>query len=362
MVETVRLGVIGAGNFTRNRLLPNFLKIPGVEVAAVANRTLESSERVAAEFSIASPMADWHDLVARDDLDAIVVGTQPYFHHEAVMAALEAGKHVLCQTRMATSLHEAREMSAKAEEKHLKGVLVRSGAYQAVHRYVKHLLDEGYLGQVRQVFAYYLVANYADSTALLHRRQDHRNFGVINPMALGIYWDVLRPWFGDAERVFAWGKVFTPQRPENPGGPLLEIELPDAITVIAEMAGGPVVTCIQSGVALFGNERIEIFGEDGTLVCPAQGELLAGRKGDKALSALPVPEGYKDYWHVEEDFIRLVRGEDVPQSLTFADGVKNIELLEASHVSVVEGRWVGLALPEEINFPAAHLSAANKPR
>ena len=108
MSDTVRIGIVGAGGFTRRRMLPNLLAVEGAEVVAVANRSLESAERVAAEFGIRAPMGDWRELVARDDIDAVFVGTQPYFHHEAVVAALDAGKHVLCQTRMATSLRDRR--------------------------------------------------------------------------------------------------------------------------------------------------------------------------------------------------------------------------------------------------------------
>lgn len=340
-----RLGIIGAGNFTRSRILPNFQKIEGVEIAAVANRSLESAQRVAGEFNIPEAMDDWRDILLRDDIDAVFVGTQPYFHHQAVMNALERGKHVLCQTRMATSLRDAREMWRKQQETGLKAMLVRSAAYTRAHRYVKQLLETGYFGAVRQVFAYYFVPNYVDSTAPLHRRQDSRNYGVINPMALGIYWDVLRPWFGDPRRLLAQTNTFTRLRQEGRDGPTITIDMPDSITVIAEMESGPVITCIQTGVALFGYERIEIYGEEGTLVYPAQGDPMGARKGDTDLANLEVPAELLDTWHVEEDFVRLVRGEIREAHPTFAEGVKNIEFLDATHRSAQEGRWVELPLP-----------------
>ncbi len=345
MVDTVRIGIVGAGGFTRRRLLPNLLALEGVQVVAVANRSLESAERVAAEFGIPSAVADWRELVTRDDLDAVLVGTQPYFHHEAVMGALDAGKHVLCQTRMATSLQEAREMLRKAEETSLKARLVPPMSYERARRYVKHLLDDGYVGPVRQVFAHYLVQDYADGSAPLQRRQDHRMFGAVNPLHLGLDWDVLRPWFGDPERVLAWGRTFTSQRADGPGGEPIDVEMPDALTVIAEMPGGATVTCLQSGVTLFGEERVEIYGEEGTLVYPRRGELLGGRRGDEGLAPMEVPAGLEETWHAEEDFVRLIRGEDVEERDTFMDGMRNMEFLEASALSIEQGGWVDLPLP-----------------
>jgi predicted dehydrogenase len=344
MADTVRIGIIGAGNFTRSRILPNLQKIEDVQVAAVANRSLESAQRIAEEFNIPEPIDDWREILIRDDIDAVFVGTQPYFHHQAVMNALERGKHVLCQTRMATSLRDAREMSRKQQETGRKAMLVRSAAYTHAHRYVKHLLDTGHLGTVRQVFAYYFVPNYVEGSAPLHRRQDSRNYGAINPMALGIYWDVLRPWFGDPRRMLAHSSIFTPLRPEGRGGPNVTIDMPDSITVIAEMESGPIITLIQTGVAHFGYERIEIYGEEGTLVYPVQGDLLGARKGDAALVPLEVPADMADDWHVEADFVGLIRGEIKDAHPNFAEGVKNIEFLEAAHRSAQEGRWVDLPL------------------
>ena len=104
MSDTVRLGIIGAGSYTRNRMLPNFLKLPGVHVAAIANRSVESARKVTEKFEIADALDDWRALLERDDIDAVLIGTPPYAHPEIAAAALDAGKDVLCQTRMAATL------------------------------------------------------------------------------------------------------------------------------------------------------------------------------------------------------------------------------------------------------------------
>ena len=113
---------------------------------------------------------------------------------------------------------------------------------------------------------------------------------------------------------------------------------------MAEIANGPVVTCIQGGVARFGYERIEVSGEDGTLVLPGRGDLQAARVGDEHLTQLEVPPEFDDPWRVEADFIRLLQGEGESAGLSFEDGVANIEFLEASYQSLAEGRWVELPL------------------
>lgn len=343
MADVVRLGVVGAGNFTRRRLLPNFLAVPGVQVTAVANSSLTSSEKVAQEFDVPVALPDWRALVARDDVDAVIVGTQPYLHRDVVMAALDAGKHVLCLPRMATSLSEAREMAAKAEASGLQAMVLGTSAVAPVNRYVKHLIEDGFVGRVRQVFASAFIADYIDSEASLHRRQDHRKFGAINPMSLGSSWDMLRGWFGDAERVLAWRKAFTPSRPDGPGGPPIQVEMPEAVTVVAETAQGTTVTCIQSGVVRFGQDRIEIFGEHGSLIL-SHGELSGAGSGDSELHSLPIPPEYQAPIDLEADFIRMIRGDVSQAPFSFAEAAKNIEFLEAAHRSGHEGRWVSLPL------------------
>src|SRR5687767_15996318 len=98
---TIRVGFIGAGGNSRLHHIPKLKAQPGVELTAVANRSKESGERAAKEFGIARVETDWRAIVAAPDIDAVCIGTWPYTHAEMTIAALEAGKHVLCEARMA---------------------------------------------------------------------------------------------------------------------------------------------------------------------------------------------------------------------------------------------------------------------
>ena len=99
--QTIKVGVVGAGNNTRVRHIPGLQAIDGVEIVSVCNRSRESSQRVADAFHIPKVYDDWRELVAASDTNAIVIGTWPYMHCEVTCAALEAGKHVMCEARMA---------------------------------------------------------------------------------------------------------------------------------------------------------------------------------------------------------------------------------------------------------------------
>src|SRR5262245_15511378 len=98
MAELIRVGLVGAGGYTTGRILPGFQKAAGCEVTTVANSTSASSERVADAFGISHVAEGWQDVVASPEVDAVFIGTPPNLHMEVVLAALAAGKHVLCQT------------------------------------------------------------------------------------------------------------------------------------------------------------------------------------------------------------------------------------------------------------------------
>jgi hypothetical protein len=118
--EIIRLGIVGAGRNTRERHIPGFQAIPGVELVSVANRSRESGERAAKEFGIAKVYDNWLELVQADDTNAILIGTWPYMHCPITLAALEANKHVLTEARMAMNTQEAQTMlAASCRKPHL---------------------------------------------------------------------------------------------------------------------------------------------------------------------------------------------------------------------------------------------------
>jgi predicted dehydrogenase len=347
MPARVRIGVIGAGNFTTGRLLPDFQALPDVEVTAVANRRRESAERVAAQFGIPRVAADYHELLAGDDVDAVLIGTPPYLHKEATLAALDAGKHVLCETRISTSAEEAREMHEHAVRAQVRGVrsmLIPPFPWSRGSKFVSHLLATGFLGSLRQVQAFNVNASFADpNTPLSGSRFDLDLYGRFNAGQLGLTYDVMTRWTGYATSLVAQRATFVPERPLTPEGPLAPNPYPDAVCVLAETESGAVGLNLLNYAAYFADGRIELYGSEGTVIYRQRGdEILTGRKGDDSLQPAPIPPQHDNRWTVEEEFLRLVRGEIDEPSFTFWNGVKNLEYLEAAYYAATEGRRVTL--------------------
>jgi len=117
MAGRLRVGIVRAGANTREKHIPGLRAIEDVESVAVANRTAESSERAAAELAIPKAHPHWLALVEDDEVDAVVVGTWPHVHCPVTVAALEHGKHVLCEARMAMDTQEAWRMLEAARQR-----------------------------------------------------------------------------------------------------------------------------------------------------------------------------------------------------------------------------------------------------
>ncbi|MEK7807383.1 MAG: Gfo/Idh/MocA family oxidoreductase, partial [Chloroflexota bacterium] len=150
--DGIRVGLIGAGRNTRDRHIPGFQKVKGVEIVAVANRTRESGRRVADQFNIPQVYDNWQNLLEDESIDAVCIGTWPYMHRTLTVAALEKGKHVLCEARMATDAWEAHEMlDASRLHPQLVAQIVPSPMTFKVDNVLQQMVAGGYLGDLLAV-------------------------------------------------------------------------------------------------------------------------------------------------------------------------------------------------------------------
>ena len=333
----IRVGLIGAGGNTRLRHLPGLQAIDGVRVVAVANRSLESGRKVADEFDIPRVFEHWRKVVNDPQIDAVCIGTWPYLHARATCAALSAGKHVLCEARMAMDAAEARQMLRTAQQTGRVAMLVPSPFGLKGHRVVCDLLADT-LGEVREIYVRGLASTMADAAAPLHWRQRAELSGV-NVLVLGILNETVQRWFGRTESVVAQTSLFVPRRTDPETGGLQDADVPDSVAVLARMASGAQCVYHVSGQAHHGGAmRIEAYGSGGTLVYDlASDEILLGRAGDEGLQPVDIPAQLAGGWQVEEDFIAAIRDGRPVTRTSFADGVKYMCFTEAVRRSADSG-------------------------
>ncbi|AWB88100.1 Gfo/Idh/MocA family protein [Mycetocola zhujimingii] len=153
-------GFMGAAHSQGWRVAPRFFDLPAEpEMTLLVGRNAEAAKAAAEKFGWAETATDWRDAVARDDIDVIDIVTPGDSHVDIAIAALEAGKHVLCEKPLANTVEEARAMADAAEKAAAKGVYAMVGfTYRRVPAatFARDLVASGAIGEVRQVRANYL--------------------------------------------------------------------------------------------------------------------------------------------------------------------------------------------------------------
>lgn len=342
-MSKLRIGLIGAGENTRLRHIPGFQATHGVQIVCVANRTAASGQRVAKEFGIPRVHASWRDVIADSEVDAVCIGTWPYLHAAATSAALAAGKHVLCEARMATSAAEARQMLAAAQQSDRVAMLVPSPFGLKGDRVMREMIAAGELGEIREIYVRGLADTMIDATAPLHWRQ-RADLSGVNVLVLGILNETVQRWFGRTESVMAQTALFVPRRVDPQTGTLADVDIPDSVAVLARMATGAQCVYHVSGHAHHGGPmRIEAYGSLGSVHYDLASDTILKAAGEPELTPIEIAADKAGGWRVEDDFVAAVRGERTVTLTTFADGVKYMYFTEAVRRSADMGRRVWLS-------------------
>ncbi|MCC5809265.1 MAG: Gfo/Idh/MocA family oxidoreductase [Ectothiorhodospiraceae bacterium] len=346
----IRIGLIGAGGNMRARHMPGFQAMSGVEVVTVANRTPASSRAFAEEFGIPDVAPDWRAVLDDDRVDAVCIGTWPYMHAPITIAALEAGKHVLCEARMALDSSEAHRMLdvARAHPGQVAQIVPAPMTFP-FDRTVMEMIGAGHIGELIGVDARIAAgSDFPDWDSPPHWRHD-RVFSGNNIMSMGIWYECLMRWVGRARSVQAVGNATVNHRRDGQGN-RVAMTIPDHIDIIGELEqGGQLRLCVTTVAGLAPSPvDILVFGTEGTLRLhqPPGGEpeLFAGRRGDKSLQPVKIDAGKRGDWQVEEDFIASIRNGE-PVTLTdFATGVHYMEWTDAVTLSLRGAGRVSLPL------------------
>ena len=342
--DTIRVGIVGAGRNTLRSHIPGFRALPGVEVVSVCNRTRASGERVAKEHGIPQVYDHWTELVDADDTDAICIGTWPYLHCPITLHALERGKHVLTEARMAMNAAEAHAMlDAARNHPELVTQLAPTRNSLEVDPLMRELLTENFLGRLLVIDAQISAHTFSDADSPMHWRHD-RTLTGFNTMNLGQWYETLNRWFGPATRVMASARVHNPRRRDAEGRPVT-VTVPDHVEVICDMACGAQARFQVSEVTGMASPAVWMYGSEGTLKMDVSSRVLYGAKrGEEELRPIEMPKEKRGRWRVEETFIHAIRGIEPVTFATFEEGVAYMEFTEAVARSSQDGQAVYLPL------------------
>ena len=355
--QKIKLGVIGAGANTRSKHIPEFQNIEDVEIIGVANRSIESSKKVAEEFNIPNVYNSWQELLASPDIDAVCIGTWPYMHEILVTEALNENKHVLTEARMSMDTAQARNMlDASYLKPDLVTQIVPAPFIDTIEMTILDLINNDYIGDILAAdlsgipnFAANSASQgFIDNTARFMWRND-RDLSGYNIMLMGAWYECLMRLLGPAISVTAITRVYNKQRLTSANSRKITT-VPDHVEILSEMASGALAHIRASEITGFDQEeQLWIFGSKGTLLGTGfenytSGKLFGGQKGDKNLKEIQIEDAKKGYWRVEQEFVNAIKGTEKVSHTTFEDGVKYMEFTEAVTRSSQNRQTIALPL------------------
>lgn len=146
MRDKLRVGVIGAGRWAASAHLPGFMRSPLCEVAVICDLDEGLARDRARQFGVPEYTSDYEKVLSRTDIDVIDVCTRGENHQEIAFAALEAGKHCLCEKPVAHDYRDTWRAHEIARSKSLKTKVGNTFRYAPAVQYIKALIEEGFVG------------------------------------------------------------------------------------------------------------------------------------------------------------------------------------------------------------------------
>jgi predicted dehydrogenase len=181
----LRIGVIGAGRWANMAHLPGWKRDPRCELVAVCDSSHDAAEEAGRKYGIPTVTSDYRILLERDDIDVVDVVTGDSGHFEITMAALEAGKHVLVEKPVAHDFRDTLRARDLAAEKGLKTKVGFTFRYSPAVRYMKELIDEGWVGTPYIYNAYEQNSQWIDPQTPLRQVPSDANADRIRVSSLG---------------------------------------------------------------------------------------------------------------------------------------------------------------------------------
>jgi predicted dehydrogenase len=379
---------MGAAHSQAWRTAPRFFDLPlEPRMRALCGRDAGRTAEAAARLGWESTETDWTRLLARDDIDLVDVCTPGDTHAEIAIAALDAGKHVLCEKPLANTVAEAQAMAAAAERAAAHGVRAMVGfTYRRVPAIAlaRQLVQEGRIGHVRHVRAQYLQDWIADPAAPMSWRleKERAGSGALGDIGAHIV-DLTQHITGDRiADVNGLLETFVHERPlpspesgallggtSQNGGPTGRVTVDDAAVFLARFEGGPIGVFEATRFATGRKNaiRIEVNGSLGSLAFDFEdmnvlhfydAQEPAEVAGFRRILVTEPTHPYVGAWwppghglgyehgftHQVVDLVTAIgRGEQPLPS--FADGLQVQSVLAAVERSAEAGAWQPTAVP-----------------
>ena len=350
MKDRIAIGILSHAHGHANTYCHEMQGFDDVELVASWDDNVERGQQAARTYGLEfRPNVD--DVIHDPRIDAVIVTTETNRHAEYVERAAAAGKHILCQKPMATTLEDCDRIIAAVDKAGVKFSMAFQMRHDPVNLKIKALLDEGAVGQVAVVRRRHAI-NVLLNPSFVHGPTRWHMDPVAN---IGMFFDDAThaaDWFywmlGDARSVIAEiDSVVTDVSPDDNG------------LAVYRFGRGEIGILLNSSTTVAAVSTTEIYGTEGTLIQdygdgPATSvprpqdavPLRLIRQGDKRWTEfqLPIPGSQGErIAAVPRPFVDYVRGL-TDQSISAYEGRKSVEMVLAAYRSMKEGRRIDLPL------------------
>lgn len=330
-IETVKWGIIGAGDVAEFKCGPPLYQVAHSELVAVMRRDEAKAKDFAQRHGVQRYYTSAEELLADPEVNAVYIATPPHVHLPLAKQAAEAGKHILLEKPMALSVAECEQITAACKENNVQLIIAYYRRYFPMVRMMKKLLDSGAIG--RPVRARALHTGYYKPPVDGERSwlTDPAVSGGGFMMDAGIHrFDLFAHFFGKAIDVSAFSDTVH-----------FDFEVDDSSTVIIRFENGVHATAEFNwnvGVAL---DEFEISGTKGRLYTRHLGksELVLESDAGREYFKLPPPAFVHN--NLVEHFVHALRSGE-PNSLPGEEGMKASAICLAAYESSRERKTISM--------------------
>lgn len=376
MADKLRVGVIGAGRWAASAHLPGYVRSPLCDVVAICDRDEDLAKQRAGQFGISDVYTDYEKMLQREDIDVIDVCTRgdtgDIDNHEVLaFAAIEAGKHTLCEKPVAHDYRNTWKAHELAQSKGLKTKVGLTFRYAPAMMYMRALIEEDFIGTPFIFNGFEQNSQFISPTTPVSKPDlipavEKDEIKVSSLEGYGAPIIDLSLWFMDSELTSVVGtlKNFVPYRTRL-DGMKIRTNIDDGDIYIGEYANGAICS-IQSSYVTVGNYpglEARAYGSKGALICRLVDEfgesqtLHSATPDEVEFVRLSIPDKYFPpgytpgepwpsmfYANLVHNFMEeIVSGGDENQG-NFAQSARVQEIINAVEKSYRERRWVDLPL------------------
>jgi predicted dehydrogenase len=335
-ITALRVGLIGAGGrWGPWAHVPALQGLPETELYAVCTAHADTAQAAADKFGVKHAYGDAKAMCADPQVEAALVAVRVPVHYSLSKAALEAGKPVYCEWPLGKDTKEAEELAALARSRKIPTMVGLQRRASPAYLYMRELVKDGYVGEVLSVNMQLMGSGVLTRTADRTWQRDVTLGANTLTITFGHVMDALCMVAGELTEVSAIVATRVPQWFETDTKKYVDVTSPDNIMLNGRLESGAIVNAYCGVHPYHGSgHRLEIYGKEGTLMMLGGGEagqeenrrIMGGKKDDKALKELPVPDRLK--W-VPEAVRKVGRAYDVGQMwVNFAEAIRTGKSVE----------------------------------